>query len=246
MNVSLWFKLLVIFWCLIEGCSMYALSNVHQEQIVNKHSFLLHQASQEQDKTIDVVFEKALSSYGKDYLEAEQKLRDGGEQAITVLRKNLQHADPVAQLIAKTLLNWIEGKAPENQKALDYLEYYPNRIARTPITEPSPTGIARYFNIEFGSKVNDILAVRLVKGTDWPHWKVSSVLFYLKEQKLSSTTSALIRFAAETNVQKWRGYAIEAIKATKDPDLRKKVRFEQKRMKESKMEFPKELQDLIN
>ncbi len=175
---------------------------------------------------MDPVFEEAVNSSGPGYEEAERKLRDARAGALPTLRRNLHHSDPVARLIARVILDWFEGSAQDYQAALDYLDYVPRRLARTPIGNPSPLGVAAYLTQHFGARVVDLLAVRLVKGTDWPHWRVMAVLFYLRDHARPSITEVLLRFAAGTQNDEWRGAAIDAIRAAQDPDLRAKIEAE--------------------
>jgi hypothetical protein len=195
-------------------------------------------APKETNKNMDALFEKAVVSYGKDYLEAELALRNGGSAATLFLQKNLTHPDPVARLMARCLLDWMEGNRPEYIAALNYLDTLPKILARTPITSPDPTASARYLTKHYGDRVADVLALRLVKETDWPHWRVMAVLFYLQEHHLPSTTAALIRFAAQTGNERWRDTAVQAIKAIEDPDLPAKITAERQRLEKLQRVLP--------
>lgn len=193
---------------------------------------------------MDALLQKAIERYGKNYLDAEYQLRQGGSAAINTLQKNRNHPDPIARLMAECLLLWMQGKAPEYQEVLDYLGYIPKELAKTPVGYPPPIGICNDLSERFASRVADFLALRLVKEKDWPRWRVVGVLFYLEKQQLFSTTSALIRFAAETNSKEARGFAIEAIKAIADPDLKAKLGMGRKRLEEMHQKLPKELTNL--
>jgi hypothetical protein len=195
-------------------------------------------------KKMDALFEKAVASKGQDYLDAEEMLLGGGEPAKATLRRNLNHPDPSVRLMAKVLLEWMEGRTPEYRAVLDYLEGLPIRLAETPRTEPDPSATAAYLTMHFADRVADFLALRLSKATDWPEWKVLAVLFYLSEQAPTSTTAILIRFASETLSPGWREAAIEALKARRDPDLRAKVAAERVRSEKLRKAFPKALADL--
>jgi len=150
-------------------------------------------------KLMDNIFDNAVYLYGQEYLDAEMNLRNGGQLTLNTLRaKASQHPDPIAILIASCLQKWIQGSVPEFQQALDYLDYIPKRLAQTPAGVPRPIGVANDLNERFSSKVRELLALRLLKESHWPRWKTLGVIYYLKEQASNSTTSALIRFAAET------------------------------------------------
>ena len=193
---------------------------------------------------MDELFQEASYSSGRLYLESETKLRKSGDAALPTLRSNLQNSDPLARLIAKCLRDLLEGRAPDYEPALNYLDSLPQRLARTPITSPPPTGVAAYLTQHFGARVVEFLALRLVKETDWPHWRVMGVIFYLKDQGSPSTTAALLRFATDTRSEEWRSAAIEAIRATKDPDLSAKIAAERQRVEQQKKAFPAPLVDL--
>lgn len=188
---------------------------------------------------MQALFDTAVQSHGQAYLDADRKLRAGGIAAEMVLRANLHHADPVARMLARTTLDWFEGSAKDYQDTLDYLDYLPARLSRTPITVPWPDGVGAYLTQHFEGRVADFLAVRLVKGTDWEEWRVAGVLYYyLKEQARPSTTEPVLRFAVETKNDEWRGWAIETIQASKDPDLKNKLDVERRRTQALAIPFP--------
>ena len=193
---------------------------------------------------MDVLFEQAVISKGADYLAAEQGLRTQPGAAEPVLRRNLANPDGMARMLAEVLLAWTGNMAREYQQTLDYLDYLPARLARTPISSPSPTGIAGYLNKHFDGRVAEFLALRLLKSPDWPRWRVLGVLFYLKDQKLPSTTAALIRYAAETANQEFAASAVEAIRSIPDPDLRKKIAAERRRAEQRGERLTQALIDL--
>ena len=196
-------------------------------------------------ESMDAVFLKALASQNQDYLDAEQQLLHGGQEAMTTLRANLACPDLVGQLIARQLLARMEGKAPDVQPALAYLDDLPQSLARTPISAPSPMGVAAYLGMHFDARVADFMAVRLVKITQDPRWRVSGMLLYLKQEAQPSTTAALIRFAAETPNDEWRKVAVEAIEDIDDPALQTKLQFERQRMMLLRREFPNALTQML-
>jgi hypothetical protein len=193
---------------------------------------------------MNIVFEQAVARYGPEYLQAEQTLLRAGSAAAPTLQQNLDHRDPVGRMIARCLLQWIGGKAPEYQAALDYLDQIGKRMARTPAGVPPTAGVAAELSERYGAKVADLLAVHLVKELDWPQWRVGSVLQYIMDHKATSTTSALIRFAAETNNEPWRAAAIETIRSVHDPDLATKMDYERKRYSALERKLPEALNEL--
>lgn len=206
----------------------------------------LVQAMTQENIDMDRIFDKAMSSYDQVYINAEETLLNGGQAAVITLQKQVQSPDPIACLIAKTLLKRIQNQAPEQQKALDYLEHIPKRLAKTPRGKPSPQGVANDLNENFGDLVLDILSLRLVKQTEWPAWQTKGVLFYLRDNNKASTFSALIRFAAETKNKEWQELVINILKTGNDKNLKEKLTFERKRIENMKKKFPDILDSLNN
>lgn len=196
-------------------------------------------------ENMDDTFALAVLSYGQDYVRAEKTLRDGGAGARATLQKNLMNPEPIARLIAQVLLEWMEGTKPEDQKALDYLDGLPKRLARTPVTMPPPSGVAVELKNRFGGRVAELLAMRLVKGTDWPRWRAEAVVLYLQDQALTSTTAPLIRFASETKDSLLRDAAVEAIKNSHDPELRAKIGAEKLRLAVQDRALPEGLRAMV-
>jgi hypothetical protein len=71
-------------------------------------------------------------------------------------------------------------------------------------------------------------------------------LLYLEEQKLPFTTSAVIRFAAETENQEMKKRATETINAIGDPELKQKLEIERKRLEELDKKLPKDLANMLS
>lgn len=199
---------------------------------------------QEAKTMIDKTFAEAVTAMGKDYLDAEKKLRDAGAAAGPALRAQENHPDPVGRLLARCLADWVEGKAPNNDKALQHLDELPARKARTVMQVPSPSGTAAYLTKHFGASVVDCLALRLVKAVDWPHWRVMAVLLYLQQHKPPTATAALVRFVAETSNDEHRDLALQVLKEVDDPDLAAKIAFERARLAKVKKALPQGLADL--
>ena len=193
---------------------------------------------------MEELFRAAITSVGEDYLNAEQALRAGGANAMAAMQQGLADSNLIAPLLMRVLTRWIEQNPPEYQAALDYLDALPQRLARTPITKPSPSGVAAYLTKHFKGNVTDLLALRLLKAVDWPHWRAAGVLLYLQEQKDPQITAALIRFAGQTSDSHWRDLAIETIRATADPDMRQKLASEKHFYNTQHNEYPRHLEVL--
>lgn len=196
-------------------------------------------------ENMDETFALAVLSNGQDYVRAEKTLRDGGDSAKATLQKNLVNPDPIARLIAQVLLEWMGGAKPEDQKALDYLDGLPKRLASTPLTMPPPDGVAAELKNRFGGSVADLLAMRLVKGTDWPRWRSLAVIQYLQNEDLPSTTAPLIRFAADTKDDSLRNAAVAVLKNANDPELRAKINVEKLRLAMQDRVLPEGLRAMV-
>lgn len=155
--------------------------------------------------------EQVIAARGDDYLQSERALRADPASAASALRARLQDPDPVARFICATLLDWVDGKAPDNDAALQYLDAVEKRYARTPVGNPPPTGVARYLVENHAGKVAPVLMLRLIKADDWPHWRVMAVLFYLQQFPDKALLAPLAQFAAITGEAEWRDEAVETI-----------------------------------
>lgn len=194
-------------------------------------------------------FDLAVESVGHAYLELESALRQAarsGSADVESVRGNLAHADPIARLLAKVILDWAGPRENDFTLALDYLDKLPVELARTVLGTPSPSGTESYLTLHFGNRLAELLALRLVKEQGWPQWKVGAVIYYLKEHKVPSTTSALIRFAIGTGNQEWRAFAIQAIREIKDQDVAAKLAFEVTRARALGQTVPPEIRALGN
>lgn len=203
------------------------------------------QASTQEDIKMDKVFDKLLTAHDKDYINAEQLLLNSGQAAVNALQKQTKNADPVACLLASVLLKRVLGQAPEQLKALEYLEFIPKRLEGTALGMPQPIDVAEELEDRFGAHALDYLALRVLKQREWPFWKAMGVLLYLKKYNKASTHHALIRFAVETNNEEWQKLAIEILGEETDKEsLKAKVVYERKRIESMKKKFPDALKIL--
>jgi hypothetical protein len=195
---------------------------------------------------MDTLIDKALNSNGREYFESESAYRLAGGSPALPGAPSANNLDPLSALILHVLGQWRQPEAQEFDQALEYLDRLPARLAETPITSPSPAGIAGYLSMHFGSRVADLMAVHLIKQTDWPRWRVSGILLYLREQPRPSITAALIRFVSETQDKKWIEVALETIRAANDPDLAAKVYAEERHAAKEHRTLPPALKQLVN
>jgi hypothetical protein len=184
---------------------------------------------------------------GAEYLQVEQDARQraaGNDVQKAALRRATADTDPVKALMAHVVLAWVSGSEPDYGGALEYLVGIPRRMARTPAGVPDGLGVESYLTLHYVGRVAPLLALRLVKESDWPHWQVTGVLFYLEAHPDPTTTGAVIRFAIETTDPEWRGYAIETLQKYTDPDFGKKLKYEIARANALKLPIPPEVRAL--
>jgi hypothetical protein len=192
---------------------------------------------------MNTTFDLAVEKTGPEYLALESDLRRTfrpGSADLDAVRK--EYADPIAHLLARVLADWAGPKASDFTTALEYLDGIP--IKGSIIRNPPPVGVEGTLTHDFANRVTELLALRLVKEPDWPGWKKVAVVLYLKNHKMPSTTSALIRFAITTAHPEARKLAIEAIRGIKDPELAGKLAFELARAMKLELPVPAEVRAL--
>ena len=189
------------------------------------------------------LLDTALQAEDRAYLVAEARLR-AAPDAVPELRARLQSADYFERAFCKVMLDWIEGRAQENDAALAYFPAIAEEKKMTPAVSPRPAIVARDLSLRFSGRVAEFLAIRLTKELDWPQWQVTGVLLYLTEQRQPATAAALVRFAADQRREAWHQMAITALKAMNDPAIRDKVRAERLRREAMKQPVPAPLLEL--
>jgi hypothetical protein len=191
----------------------------------------------------DQLFEVALKSEGRVYLEAEAQLLQSPVAAVE-LRIRQRSENYFERALAKVILDALEGGALQNEAVLAYFAEIAAQKKLTPALLPRPAIVARDLSFRFGSRVAEFLAIRLVKDIDWRPWQVTGVILYLTEQKQPATTAALVRFAIDERREAWQQLAINAIKAINDPELPAKIASERRVAEAMKKPFPAILTEL--
>jgi hypothetical protein len=173
-------------------------------------------------------FAQTLAATGPAYPAHEQALvARGDEVALAALLRQHAAADvALPRLLAQVVLAWRTPVQADFAAALQYFETVPARLARTPVGKPRPDGVEGYLTKNFGNRLTKLLALRLVKQTDWPAWQVMGVLFYLRKHRDPETTAALVRFALTTAQDEWRDYALDTLRELQDAALARKVAAE--------------------
>jgi hypothetical protein len=187
---------------------------------------------------MDDLFERALVTTDEAYLRAERRLRAEEAEGLGALRQNLEHADPLGRLIARVTVDWAEASGDDFEKAGQYLDALPAYYSRTAARVPPVGGVEHMLTTRFDGRLGEFLALRLVKETTWPHWRVMTVLAYLDRHKNPATTDALIRFAVQTPDERWRTAAIDVLKNMGDPALGTKLAAERQRLQQQGGTFP--------
>lgn len=155
---------------------------------------------------------QAITAKGGDYLQSEHALLAQRADAAVALRQRLQDTDPIARFVVKTLLDWVEGRAPDNEAALQFLDATEKRLAKTAAGSPAPTGVASYLAEHYAGRVAPVLTLRLIKDESWTQWRVGAALFYVQQYPDKELLAAIKYFAATTNEREWRHEAANTIK----------------------------------
>lgn len=197
--------------------------------------------------TIENEFETLLIRSGEDFIEGEKKFRAQGQKAIQFLDKKNFDDDIFAKPYSLMLSQWIlEGPESNNNKAQQYLDTLPFFLARTPITTPSPTGVASYLSLHYKSSVTKYLATRLIKLLEVPQWQSESILVYLENEKDFDTTSFILRYISESDNLTDQTFALESLNKMNDPKLKEKILAEKSRLNLLQKELPFMIEERLN
>ena len=199
-----------------------------------------------QAMTMENLIDRLLTASNDEYLDQEMKLRQGGAEAVLQLKARLNDNDVFIRTYARTMINWIEGRSPNNDAALTYLDQLPEKIAKTPRKTPSPIGTASYLSLHFQASVADILAVHLIKRPNLPYWRTAAILYYLEAQKTHEINGILLRFISDTPNDDFRDFTLKIIDAIKDPQLDLKILQEEKRLKSLNLSLPDSLKSRLS
>jgi HEAT repeat protein len=96
----------------------------------------------------------------------------------------------------------------------------------------------------FRERIVPLIALRLLKDTDDPPWRVLAKIFYLGVAQDPQATVPLIRFVATTPIDRQRYYGARALRDVKDPDLVAKLRAEKQSTTARGWTWPEELETL--
>jgi len=149
------------------------------------------------DTSVTELFKTAVTSYGKNYLDAEQALRAGGTATATELQKIQADTSqtPLTRFIAGTIADWANGKGGSFDAALKTLANVQTRASKTPRNVPlADTAAAK---LQLFDDIENFLALRMLKEIDWPAWQVMAAIVYLGYWGTSSVIPALYQFQAD-------------------------------------------------
>ena len=177
-------------------------------------------------RTPQQLFEAAIAAHAQDYRALEYELRRHPDTAAW-LAAVPPWIDPLEALLARVIHAWIHDPG-DQQAALAHLDAEPGRFEGTPMRSPIPLGTADDLFTAFGARLVPLLAVRLVKDTDDPPWRVFTKIFYLGQARDPRATVPLVRFVATTPVERHRHYGAQALRDIGDPDLVAKLEAEER------------------
>lgn len=199
-----------------------------------------------QDMSMEQLIDSLAKATGEEYIEKEAQLRQGGATSISALKEKLNDNDSFTRIYANTMIEWIEGRSPNNNTAINHLDNLPEKISRTPRLSPSPMGTADYLSLHFQESVTKILAIHLIKLPDLPYWRTAAILLYLEQQKPQEITDILLRFITETSDDDFRDTALSTIDVINDPHLKSKILEEQARLKSLGLSLPQSLKKRLS
>jgi hypothetical protein len=148
------------------------------------------------------IFDKALNAYGADYLAAEKELRAGGTSTASSLQQIAADTTqtPLARFVAGTIAAWIDGKGSNYEVAMSGLDGLAARAAKTPSGTPAADVAAG--RLKHYDDIANFVALRLLKETDWPQWKVLAAVVYLGYWGTASVLPALEQFRSDLKAGK--------------------------------------------
>lgn len=192
--------------------------------------------------------EKLMQATGDVFLEKEKAFMGDKNDAIAVLsqKQGVSDADAFVAIYKRMLLNWMQGRSPNNDLVLKYLDGLPGRFLRTPLPSPSPQPAAAYISHHYQDSVVDLLAVRLLKQPEMEDWRVSATLIYFEEQKAVAITDLLLRFISQTEHAQRLEFALETLDAINDPRLDEKILNEKHRLHALGQDLPYALRSRIS
>lgn len=230
----------IMLFVLIVGCRSKDTNYSTNQTIITNND-----ETEKSMETLSEIFTKAVQSKGESYLSYEQELAKSRPKVNLLLNEKLTSKNPIERLIAFVLLAWEKDKEQTFMKALVYIDVRaPFAVKNTPLINPAPDVVVSYLLNNFNKDIAPLLLLRLIKAENWPDWKATSILLYLKKIKLPETTEGLIRFASETNNEHWRELAIEVIKEIRHPKMPIFIESERKRFEEMEMQFPEKVDQL--
>jgi len=188
-------------------------------------------------------FAAAIVAQAEDYRALEDELRRHPDTAAW-LAAAPPWTDPLEALLARVIHAWIHD--PSDQRAaLAYLDAEPGRFEGAPMRGPIPLGTADDLLSVFGDRIVPLIALRLLKDTDDPPWRVLAEIFYLGVAQDPQATVPLIRFVVTTPSERQRHYGARALRDIRDPDLVAKLRAEQRAAMARGSAWPAELEALL-
>lgn len=150
------------------------------------------------DTDLNTLFQQAVEGYGKAYLDAESAIYAQGETAKQTLLAKVADTSltPFARFIAATLADALGGAAQTYAKLDAAVGALEDSLRGTPLGTP-PADIAAGTMTAESQNLSDLLALHLVKETDWPSWRALGAIIYLGYYAGSSVLPALEQFRAD-------------------------------------------------
>jgi hypothetical protein len=193
----------------------------------------------------EALFRAAVDSEGDDYLAAEQALLTS-ESSVEAVRAALAEDDPIAQLLARVVLDAAEADTPLFAGAEAYVAMTEDWFTDTILGTPPLRGVVTMLGETFGAGLGDYLALRLVKLPEASPWRQRLALAYLERHPSPAASDALLRYAAATTTApELQVAAASVLRMSGDGQLAAKLASERDRLARDGRTLPDALTALI-
>lgn len=152
---------------------------------------------------LNTLFQQAVTGYDEAFLSAESAITAEGEAAGKFLADKIAEKDlpPFTVFTATALAEGISGKAKLFQDAMKDVANYADFAAKTPLGTP-PSDTAAGTIVAYSTELSDLVALHMVKETQWPYWKTLAAIIYLGYYADASVLPALNQFIQDMEAGK--------------------------------------------
>lgn len=155
------------------------------------------------DTDFNTLFQQAVDSYDKAYLDAENAIYAQGDTARQALlaKQGDTNLTAFAGFVAATLADAMDG-ANKTYTELDAaITALAAQVKDTPLGTPPADIVSGTMSVH-SKELSDLLALHLVKETEWPSWRALGAIIYLGYYATSPVLPALEQFCADLKAGK--------------------------------------------